>query len=214
MTPADGCRTADPPENAGGHKESSRTADDPDMTHAPHGPLDLLAYDTNDRVLRARIDLRDDRLSDVLTRGEPIPASDVIVRDLRSHAVAYSDVRAIDPRVLGIVVATGPRGSLRRRVETVSRPVSVFVGRYVVHGFVHAPAPADPLDQVNVRAWIAVTEAILEHHAAGRAWRERFDALLVNRAAASAIVTINEATHETHWLAGGPPIAWPELLGV
>lgn len=181
------------------------------MTTAPHGPLDFLAYDLESHCLRARIELLDDRLSDVLLRGAPIPARDAILRDLRTQSVAYADNREIDPRTLAIVVATGPRGALRHRVETNSRAVSIFVGRYVVHGYVHAPVPAEPLEQVDGRLWVAVTEAILEHHAAGRKWRERFDALLVNRTAASAVIALDASTHETHWLAGGPPMAWPEL---
>jgi hypothetical protein len=181
------------------------------MGYLSHGPLDLLAYDLDDRVLRARIELRDDRLSDVLAHGEPIPAAEVEVRSLRTLSTEPGDTGAIDPRSLGIVVATGPRGSLRHRVETVSRPFAIVVGRYVVHGYVHAPAPAEPLAQLGSRDWLAVTEAVLEHHQCGRSWRERFDTLLVNRSAASAIMSIDEATHETHWLAGGPPVAWPQL---
>ena len=175
--------------------------------------IDLLAYDTDNHVLHARVDLVGDRLADLLAQGGPIPASNVVVRDLRTKAVSSPPGMTLDPSRLSIIVATGPRGSLRRRVQTESRAVSMYVGRYVVHGFVHAPAPLDPMEQLQVRRWLPVTEAVLEHHACGRAWRERFATLLVNRDHAKAIVLIDEATHEMHWLAGTRPLAWaPDLI--
>ncbi len=177
------------------------------------GPIDFLAYDSDNRVLQARVVLTGDRLTDVLAAGAPIPAEEIVVRDLRTHVAADPGLRAIDPTRLAIVVATGPRGSMLHRVDTEAQPVSIHVDRYVVHGWIHAPAPKNPLDHVHTRPWLPVTDAVLEHHGAGRPWRERFGTLLVNRSHAKGIALIDEQTHEMHWLAGTAPVAWaPELI--
>lgn len=183
------------------------------MSLATHGPIDFLAYDTDNHVFHARVDLVGDRLADLLAHGSPIPAGEMTVRDLRTEVVTRPLTPSIDASTLSIVVATGPRGALRYRVETECEAVSIYIGRYVVHGYVHAPVPLKPLEQLRSRRWLPVTEAVLEHHACGRAWRERFSTLLVNQEHAKAIVPIDEKTHEMHWLAGTPPMAWaPELI--
>lgn len=183
---------------------------------APYGPIDLLAYDTDHVVVHARVELVGDRLADLLGAGGPVPAYEVITRDLsqpRTPQHYDPGPQVLDPSRLMIVVATGPRGSLRHRVDTVSRPVSLFVGRYRVHGLIHAPLSDDPMDHVHNRAWLPVTDAVLEHHGCGRAWRERFPTLLLNRAFARGLVSLSESAYEAHWMAGSLPVTWePDLV--
>jgi hypothetical protein len=177
--------------------------------------IDLLAFDDETGAVRARIELLGDRLVDLLASGDPINARDVQLVDLQTNRVEELPSRSIDARRLAIVVATGPRGARSRRVETECRPVSVTIGRYVVHGYLHAPAPADPIDRVFERVWLPLTEAILEYQGSGGIRRERFDVLLVNREFARTLSVIDEGTHERHWLAAGQSTVFPqEPVGV
>ena len=101
------------------------------------------------------------------------------------------------------------------RSRSASRPVSLTIGRFMVHGFLHAPYPADPIGQVFDRTWIPLTDAVLEYQGPGRMCRERFDTLLVNRGAAKSLAAIAEAAYEVHWLAGGRSDLLPaDALGV
>lgn len=166
--------------------------------------IDFLAFDNGTGAIRARVDLIDDRMADLLARGAGIPLRDVELHDLRSRSVRAVEPQTVDPGRLAIVVATGPRGALSRRVDTSSRPVTLSIGRYVVHGLLHGPVHGDPIARVVDRIWIPLTDAVLEYPGAGRMCRERFDALLVNRDGARTLTVVDEATYETHWLAGGP----------
>jgi hypothetical protein len=172
--------------------------------------IDLLAFDDATGAIRARIELHGDRLLDLLATGSPLDARGVQLVDLESNRVQEHAAKSIDPRRLAIVVATGPRGARQRRVETDSRPVSVTIGRYVIHGYLHAPAPADPVARVFERVWLPLTEAILEYQGDGQIRRERFDVLLVNRECARTLSVIDEGTHERHWLAGGASAVFPQ----
>jgi hypothetical protein len=167
--------------------------------------IDLLAFDDGCGAIRGHVDLVGERMADLLARSGAIRLIDVELHDLRSRAVQAEDAHTIDPNRLSIVVGTGPRGSLGRRVETASRPVSLTIGPFTVHGFLHAPFPADPIAQVFDRTWIPLTDAVLEYQGRGRMCRERFDTLLVNRVAARTLAAINESAYEVRWLAGGPP---------
>ena len=177
--------------------------------------IDFLAFDEGTSAIRGRVDLAGDRMADLLALGELIPLFDVELHDLRSRSVQTADATSVDPTRLAIVVATGPRGHFGRRIETASRPVSLTIGRFMVHGFLHAPYPADPIGQVFDRTWIPLTDAVLEYQGPGRMCRERFDTLLVNRGAAKSLAAIAEAAYEVHWLAGGRSDLLPaDALGV
>jgi hypothetical protein len=177
--------------------------------------IDFQAIDDADRAIRARVDLVGDRIADLLAPGRPIDVHAAELVDLRTGEHARSGSGVIDPARLAIVVGTGPRGAANRRVETRYRAVMIGVGRFTVHGFLHAPVTVDPVQHAFERAWLPVTEAVLEYQVPGRLCRERFDTLLVNRAAVKTITVIGEAAHEVQWLASSPSRVFPrELLGV
>ena len=177
--------------------------------------IEFLAFDDGSCAIRGRVDLVGDRMADLLALGQAIPLFDAELHDLRSSSVQSTGRQSIDPARLAIVVGTGPRGALGRRVETASRPVTLTIGRFMVHGFLHAPFPADPINQVFERSWIPLTDAVLEYQGGGRMCRERFETILVNREAARSIAAINDAAYEVHWLAGSEPALLPgEALGV
>lgn len=176
--------------------------------------IDFLAYDIADHVVHARIDFEGDRLIDLLATS-----STVIGRDIRSRSLSTSQVgrphdSVINLADIAVVVATGPRGSDLRRIRTVVAPVTIYAASYVVHGYLHAPdyeglVYESPLNFAEQRAWLPVTEAVLEYSFRWQTVRERHDAVLVNRARAKAVVLTDERAHETRWLASGTPIDWP-----
>lgn len=177
--------------------------------------IDFLAFDDGSCAIRGRVDLVGDRMADLLGLGRAIPLFDVELHDLRSSGVRTAGKHTIDPARLWIVAGTGPRGALVRRVETASRPVSLTIGVFTIHGFLHAPFPADPITQVFERSWIPLTDAVLEYQGTGRMRRERFETILVNREATRTIAAINDAAYEIHWLAGSEPALLPgEAIGV
>ncbi|MEI7745409.1 MAG: hypothetical protein WCK58_16860 [Chloroflexota bacterium] len=166
--------------------------------------IDLVAFDAEDRCLRGRIELSADRLADALAAGGALAVKDAQVIDLHSDRRELHAHLLVDARTLSIVVATGPRGSWRRRVPVVTCPAQLYVGRYMLHGILHAARSQDPVTNAATRPWLAMTEAILEHNEAGRIIRERYEVLLINRAHAKAIVRTSEDAHESHWLAATP----------
>jgi hypothetical protein len=167
--------------------------------------IDFLAFDDACGAIRGRIDLIGNRMADLLALGTAIAVHDVELHDLGTRATRLVDASMIEPARLAIVVATGPRGARTRRIETRTRPVSITIGRYLAHGLIHAAVPPDPMVGAFDRVWIPLTEAVLEYQGDGRLRRERFDALLVNRAAAQALTALDAALYEVHWLAGREP---------
>jgi hypothetical protein len=171
--------------------------------------IELFAFDSLDRIVHGMIELRGDRLADVLSQAPShIAAESACTRGLRDGAIGLVPSKLVEVDLLSIVVATGPRGDQYRRVETISTPVSVHVGRYLVCGYIHAPAPQRPLLERDARPWFAITEAILEYTNRGRAVRERHDTVLVNRAHVSGIMPMDARSHEARWLASRPAEDW------
>lgn len=169
--------------------------------------IDLVAYDSNARLIRATIDLTGGRIADTLAAGGLIVARGVVIRDLAHGRTERRDEMLLDTRRLRVVLGTDPRGSLLRRVPVLAVPATVHVDPYVVHGMLHAPTPGNPVREASVRPWLALTDAILEHRPAGSVLRERYDVLLVNRGHAHAIVPTDARTHEARWIVASDPVS-------
>jgi hypothetical protein len=171
--------------------------------------IDFLAYDITDHVVHARIEFQGDRLIDMLAGSASVTAEDIRSRSLATSQVIRPHGSQINFADMAVVVATGPRGSDIKRIRTIVAPVTIYVGPYAVHGFLHAPPYESPLEIAEQRSWLPVTEAVLEYSFRWQAVRERHDTLLVNRLHAKAVVLTDERSHEARWLAGGAPIDWP-----
>jgi len=167
--------------------------------------IDLVAYDVAGRTIRGSIELTGSRLTDTLAAGGIIVARGVVIRDLARGRTERHDEVLLDTRRLRIALATGPRGSILQRVAVTPFPAIVHVDPYVVHGLLHAPVARNPLIEACARPWLPLTEAVLEHRAAGIPVRERYDALLVNRGHAHAIVRTDALALQARWVAAGDP---------
>jgi hypothetical protein len=177
--------------------------------------IELLAFDSRDRIVHGMIELNGDRLADVLTRPErSLQAESAMTRGLRDGRLGVVLGKHVNLEELSVVVATGPRGAQNRRIETLRAPFSVHVGPYVVFGYLHAPAPNRPSLDNDTRPWFAITEAIIEYSSLGRAIRERRDTVLVNRAHESDALPMDVRLHEARWLASQEPVDWDDRLAV
>ena len=165
----------------------------------------LVAYATAGRLLHGPLERTGGRIADTLAAGGIIVARAVVVRDLVRGRSERHDEMLVDTRRLRVVLGTGPRGSLLRRVPVLAVPATVHVDGYVVHGMLHAPAPRSPVREAAGRPWLPLTDAVLEHQPAGVTLRERYEVLLVNRGHAHAIVPIDAGTHEARWIAASDP---------
>ena len=171
--------------------------------------IDFLAYDIADHVLHGTIEFQGDRLADVLASRSSIEVEGLRVRSLMRSEVHRPASRIVGLDDLCVVVATGPSGSQYRRIATIFCPVTIHVGPYMVHGYLHGAPPESPLKTAERRSWLALTEAVLEYTHHWQAIRERHDVLLVNRLQAKALIVTDEGSHEARWLAGKAPINWP-----
>lgn len=168
--------------------------------------IDLVAYDDAGRLIQGTIELTGGRMADTLAAGGVIVARAVVIGDLVRGRTVRHDEMLVDTRRLRVVLGTGPRGSLMRRVPVLAVPATVHVGAYVVHGMLHAPTPRDPIREAAGRPWLPLTDAVLEHYPAGGVLRERYAVLLVNRSHTHAIVPTDARTHEARWIAASDPV--------
>ncbi len=171
--------------------------------------IDFLAYDIADHVLHGRIELQGDRLVDLLASRTTIDVTGLRVRSLARKEVRRSATGLVNLADVCIVIATGPPGSQYKRVQTVFSPVTIHAGMYMVHGYLHAPPPENPVKAAEQRTWLALTDAVLEYTYHWQTIRERHDVLLVNQHQAKALIVTDERSHESRWLAGKAPIDWP-----
>jgi hypothetical protein len=142
--------------------------------------LDFVAY-AADRQLVGLLSLEADRLTDLLNAADEIELLDITslafdgqVRESSTERIARSD--------LLVVKAGEPRGNPARRHRTRQLPVAAGIGPYIVYGYLHARAGADPLIDLGRRPpMIPLTDASISFEQAGVWRREDASTFIVNR---------------------------------
>ena len=155
--------------------------------------IDFIALTADCRVT-GQIPLADDRLSDMLNAVTRVVVRGATVEDIDTGETETGDV-TISCGDLVVVVGTGRRGLENLRRKTATRRIEVELGRYVVIGDVHVPAPADPALMagdpndllVGRDLLVPLTSAALRYEHAGREVDERFETLIVNRGRADRV---------------------------
>ncbi len=154
----------------------------PDAAPAlPSTEIEFAAYAEDCRIF-GFIRLETERLSDALNERDEYQLHDVMV-------VALADGRATEVRELAVhrdevmaVRAAGPRGNAGRRSRRRPSPVTIRTGPYTIHGYVHAPPGADPVQQLRRRkAMVPLTEAWIEYVSGGQSHQGRAGTLIINR---------------------------------
>lgn len=146
----------------------------------------------DDCTVNGEIALRSDRLSDFLSATVEFEVSGAHFRALEDGHEVDADSASVLRDDLCVVVATGPRGRIERRLWTRQHPVRARVGPYVVLGYLHAPPTIDPLRTTDRRPIVALTGCHVGYTQGGQpVWAES-DAVLVNTAKIDLLETASE----------------------
>ncbi len=126
-----------------------------------------------------------ERLSDALNETDSYLLHDVLVATLDDgRTIEAKELLVHRDELLG-VRAAGPRGNAARRPRVRPSPITVGIGPYTVHGYLHGRPGADPLQQIRRRPpMVPLTEAWIEYAAAAELHRVRVGVLIVNHDAA------------------------------
>ncbi len=144
-----------------------------------------------------------DRLTDMLNDHAELQLGNVLVEDLVSGLTVAADEAIVHRDELIAVRASGPRGSADRWEDTVSSPMLVESGPYLIGGHLHAPPGVDPLARVRGREpMIPLTEAWIAYRSGDATIRRRVGTIIVNRHLASRFQAVTAEDLE----AAAPPL--------
>ena len=159
--------------------------------------LPFTAY-AEDCTLTGEVTLAADRLADLLSSTEEFEVQGAVFTALDDGRVVEAGTAEILRDDLCIVVASGPRGRVERRLWTRQHAVRVRVGPYVVLGYLHAPPTINPLRTTDRRPIVALTACSIGYAEAGTPKWAESEAVLLNT---SKIDTLEAATEEDLGLA-------------
>lgn len=149
---------------------------------ARHYPaVEFVAY-AEDCVLTGRVRLAAERLTDMLDDHDEIVMYDVLAEPLDGSAGVEVSELLVRRDEIVLAHGSGPRGSVARRRRTRQHPLAIGLGRFQVHGYVHALPGSDPLTAIRRRrSMIPLTDAWIEYQVDGERQRRRVGAVLLNR---------------------------------
>lgn len=136
----------------------------------------------DDCTVSGELALRTDRLSDFLASTEEYEIASPSFRALDDGRTVTAELCSIGREDLCLVLATGPRGRVDRRLWTRQHPVRARVGPYLLLGYLHAPPTIDPLRNADRRPIVALTDCTIEYAEGGEVVRREPETVLVNRA--------------------------------
>ena len=150
------------------------------------------AFVTGSRVFGwVRLDA--DRLTDMLNAHEELQLANVLVEHLGGGATVTADEAIVRRAELIAVRAGNPRGDAARREPTLTHPVIVESGPYLVAGHLHAAAGVDPLTRMRSRGpMVPLTTAWIAYRPGGDDLRDRVGTIIVNRELATRIELVTE----------------------
>lgn len=126
-----------------------------------------------------------ERLSDALNEHETYLLHDVLIGALDDGRTQELRELLVGRDELLAVRAAGPRGNAARRSRVRPSPLTLRVGPYTIHGYLHGPPGADPLLNLRRRKpMVPLTEAWIEYEAGGALHRGRVGVIIVNHDAA------------------------------
>jgi hypothetical protein len=147
----------------------------------------------DDCTVTAEVTLATDRLSDFLAATEAFAIDRAAFQALDDGRVVEMDEATIQLDDLCIVAATGPRGRLERRLWTRQYPTRARLGPYTVYGYLHATPTIDPFKNVDRRAILALSSAVVEYEFNGATARDQAEAILLNRLKIDVLEPVGEA---------------------
>lgn len=122
--------------------------------------IPFTAY-ADDCTVSGQLDLGTDRLSDLLAASSEIEIESPEFQALDDGRTVSAPSCEIGRDDLCVVLATGPRGRIERRLWTRQHPVRLRVGPYLVIGSLHSPPTIDPFRTTDRRPIVALTSCAI-----------------------------------------------------
>jgi hypothetical protein len=146
----------------------------------------------DDCTVSGELALQTDRLSDFLASTTEFEVASPEFRALDDGRTVNADSCEIERDDLCVILATGPRGRVERRLWTRQHAVRLRVGPYVVIGYLHAPPTIDPFRMTERRPIVALTSSVVGYaQGDGTAWVEA-ESVLVNTSKIDHLETASE----------------------
>jgi hypothetical protein len=148
--------------------------------------VEFVAYAEDCRI-SGRMELRGDRLTDMLNRNDEFVLRDASVEALADGRTLAAGEVPVGRNELLAVHAVGPQGNPSRHLHTRRYPVVVRSGPYVIRGYMHTPPAVQPEESARRRAMIPLSDAWIEYVCGGALRRSPVDTIVVNRDIADSI---------------------------
>lgn len=133
-----------------------------------------------------------DRLTDMLNAHEELQLINVIIEHL-GGATVTADEAIVRRGELIAVRARGPRGDAALREPTLTHPVVVESGPYLIGGHLHAAPGANPMLRILGREpMVPLTAAWITHRSDGDPRLQPVGTIIVNRELATRIARVTE----------------------
>jgi hypothetical protein len=157
-------------------------------------PIDFVGF-AGDCLITGKMTMFGERLTDFLNGQERFRIHHVELESLEDgHKVAV-DSASIVRDDLFAVVATGPRGAEKQRVELQTNRLQMSVGPYLILGRLHTKPGTDALASVLKREpMIPLTNVTIAYEMAGTFVTRDVGAIIVNRLLVEWISPTSEAT--------------------
>jgi len=158
-------------------------------------PIDFLGF-AGDCTISGKMTMFGERLTDFLNGQERFRIHHVELESLDDgHKVAVDSVSLVRDDLYA-VVATGPRGAEKQRVELQTNRLQMSVGPYLILGRLHTKPGADAMASVLKREpMIPLTSATIAYSVAGAVEAVDVPTIIVNRMQVEWITaTVDEAS--------------------
>ncbi len=144
-------------------------------------PIDFQAF-AGDCTITGKMTMFGERLTDFLNGQQRFLVHHVVLESLEDgHKVAIDSV-SLERADLLAVIATGPRGAEKQRVELQTNRLQVSVGPYLILGRLHTKPGADAMASVLRReSMVPLTNVTIAYEQAGSFQTRDVGAIIVNR---------------------------------
>ena len=144
-------------------------------------PIDFVAF-AEDCTISGKMTMFGERLTDFMNGQERFRVHHLECESLEDgHRVALDSV-SLERMDLLAVVANGPRGSEKRRIEVQANRLQLSIGPYLILGQVHTAPGSDAMTSVLKREpMIPLTNATIAYELAGAIVARDVPTIIVNR---------------------------------
>ncbi len=144
-------------------------------------PIDFAAF-AGDCTITGKMTMFGERLTDFLNGQQRFRVHHVECESLEDGHIVAIDSLALERDDLLAVIATGPRGAEKQRVELQTNRLQVSIGPYLILGRLHSKPGTDAMDSVLKREpMVPLTDVTIAFERAGTFITRDVGAIIVNR---------------------------------